>query len=455
MLPQKADKDIALSLPHGLNVCGSDEARCAPNPRERARGRMKNRILIIDDDEMQLANFKRWARRELQCEVHCATDREEAEALLDCHEYALVITDLSLSPERLEGLDLVDRIANAPLRPKLIALTGNESPQVKNTALRKGVDAFLEKPVPIQVVIETVRNLINSAPVSHATPAPSPFGGRVLAQVLADAAIQSYVQPIFLFGGDSSPRLVGVECLSRGPVGTLFEPADALFAYARRKRVEAQLDQNCISLALSEMANTPSEIRISLNVHASTLSNRPEFAEWLCADAAVHAIPPERLTIEVVEHAPEWNKKELLRALDSLRSAGVKIALDDIGLGHSNYQMIVDVRPHYFKIDRYFVQGCSENPYLRAVICSIATLAREFNGVVVAEGPETPADFKVLEDLGINLAQSFALGRPVPTKSFKQTQLPGCRLMGTSGNEDAAIPGKILTPEHSNDRLSQ
>jgi EAL domain-containing protein (putative c-di-GMP-specific phosphodiesterase class I) len=54
----------------------------------------------------------------------------------------------------------------------------------------------------------------------------------------------------------------------------------------------------------------------------------------------------------------------------------VRIALDDIGLHGANYQMILDCRPDYFKLDRYFVQGIENDPYRRAIVDSIARLAR-------------------------------------------------------------------------------
>lgn len=379
---------------------------------------MTPRILIIDDDELLLASFRRWVRRELHCEVHCATDRAEAEALLDCHEYALVVTDLSLSPHRLEGLDLVERLANTPVRPKLIALTGNGSEQVKATVLGKGVDVFLEKPTPIQEIISIARKLIDSAALGGITAPPIDSNSKLLAQLLDSATLQPYVQPIFRVGVGHPPQLVGVECLTRGPAGTPFEQADTLFAYARHKRAEGPLDRKCIALGLAELGTAASDFRISLNVHASTLGSCSGFARWLCSTAGTYDIVPERLTVEIVEHAPQWNQREFLRSLDELREAHVKIALDDIGLGHSNYQMIVDVRPDYFKIDRYFVHGCAGNRYRRAVVASITTLANELDGVVVAEGAEAEDDFAVLQGLGVELVQSFALGRPVPAHTF-------------------------------------
>jgi EAL domain-containing protein (putative c-di-GMP-specific phosphodiesterase class I) len=374
------------------------------------------RVLIVDDDRVLLDSLTRWITRELKCEVHCAADREEAEALLDCYQYALVMTDLSLSSQRLEGLDLIDRVEDTPphLRPKLITLTGHGSEEIRSQALRKGTDAFFEKPAPIKEILAAARELLGS---DGAPSAALPAEDGLLATLLHSPVIAPWVQPIFrIRPGDRA--IVGVECLSRGPKGTPFEQADAMFAYARRKRAEDSLDRRCISLALKAASTLPKHLRVSVNVHASTLGRCKDLARWLRSCASDSSFSLDRLTLEIVEHAPVWNESEFLRVLSDLRNAGVKIALDDIGLGHSNYRMILDVHPDYLKIDRYFVQGCALDHDRRAVIASIVMLATDLGGLVVAEGAANEDDLLALGALGVELSQSFLLSRPVPMSEF-------------------------------------
>jgi EAL domain-containing protein (putative c-di-GMP-specific phosphodiesterase class I) len=110
----------------------------------------------------------------------------------------------------------------------------------------------------------------------------------------------------------------------------------------------------------------------------------------------------------------------------------VKIALDDIGLGHSNYQMILDARPDYLKIDRYFVQGCGRDPDRRAVVASIVKLANDLGGLVVAEGAENQDDLKTLGIMGVEFAQCFLFSPPMPTSDFKRDRaLLTNRALGT------------------------
>jgi CheY-like chemotaxis protein len=247
----------------------------------------ENRVLVIEDELSLLDVIGSYLQTELKCEVHCAVDREEAEALLDCYSYSLIITDLSLSPQRLEGLDLIEEVADIHGRPRIVALSGQGMNTVKSIALAMGADVFLEKPRLLSELASISRQLTSA--ISFAP--PKPLTGRLLQQLLSEGEVSPFVQPIFRLGRNTH-KLAGVECLSRGPVGTPFRRADALFAYARHKRAEHIIDQHCISIALKAASAIPAKIHLALNVHASTLGRCADFCDWLCAAAAEHAPVP-------------------------------------------------------------------------------------------------------------------------------------------------------------------
>jgi len=76
--------------------------------------------------------------------------------------------------------------------------------------------------------------------------------------------------------------------------------------------------------------------------------------------------------------------------------------------------MILECRPDYLKVDRHFVDGCHRDFHRRAVLASVAQLARPFGARVVAEGVEEVEDLAALRRLGINLVQGYLLARPLP-----------------------------------------
>ena len=227
-----------------------------------------------------------------------------------------------------------------------------------------------------------------------------------LDRLLEPGAIGVVFQPIFECRGRSR-TLYALEALIRGPKGTNMEDPEVLLEYVRRKREEARIDRVCVAAALRGAVDLPSTPRLCINVHASTLGRDAGFVGFVLDTAREHGIGPGRLTIEIVEHAPPWDGPAFLAALRDLRAAGLRVALDDVGLGQSNYKMMLDARPDYFKIDRYFVQGIHADRHRQAVIESITQLARRFGGRVVAEGVEEEADFLAVTAQGIDLIQGF------------------------------------------------
>jgi EAL domain-containing protein (putative c-di-GMP-specific phosphodiesterase class I) len=203
-----------------------------------------------------------------------------------------------------------------------------------------------------------------------------------------------------------------IECLIRGPKGTTVESPEILFEYARKKNRESEVDRRCVSVILDAAKALPAHIRFGLNVHASTLALDSGFAEFLAVELSRVGIEADRLVLEIVEHAPPWDVEAFRLALDVLRDMGASIALDDVGLGHSNFMMILECRPNYFKIDRYFVRGARTDIYRQAVLASVAQLALPFAARVVAEGVETEADLEAVRHAGINLVQGYLFGKP-------------------------------------------
>ncbi|HXZ80654.1 MAG TPA: EAL domain-containing response regulator [Terriglobales bacterium] len=368
-----------------------------------------HRVLIVDDDEQVSCSVAEYLRQS-GYEVDCAAESESAEALLNSQRYSLVIADLALRDETLDGLHLVEAAAQRTPRPKIVALTGHVSRGTEEAARRRGADEFLAKPQPIHQLLGVVSRLVSEIdPLVEAGPASRCTNkSPLLKKLMAPGGTFPHVQPIYRVSSKGQ-RLAGLELLTRGPTSSPFERPDVLFDYVRRKGLEAEFDQHCIENGLTAISPVPGLLPISVNVHASTLSAGLHFAEWLKQTLEQHAIAPSRMTVEIVEHAPAWNQSTFLNSLDSLREAGIRIALDDIGLGHSNFKMLLDAQPDCFKVDRYFVQGCAMDRLRRAMIRSIANLAWEFGGYVVAEGIEEPNDRDALLSMQIQHMQGFLL----------------------------------------------
>jgi len=228
--------------------------------------------------------------------------------------------------------------------------------------------------------------------------------------LLAPGALRTALQPIVALD-DGTPRTVAYECLTRGPIGSNLEQAQVLFDYVRLKHDEPSVDRACVASAL-RTARCDAATSLSLNVHAATLGRDRDFVSFLLNTARDSGFSAQQLIVEIVEYAPVWNEP-VLSSVSDLRDAGVRIAVDDIGLGHSNLRMILDVQPELFKIDRYFVDGCHADPRRVAVIASVCQLARSFGAATIAEGIEEACDVQPLVDCGVSLFQGYFFGKPV------------------------------------------
>jgi EAL domain-containing protein (putative c-di-GMP-specific phosphodiesterase class I) len=264
----------------------------------------------------------------------------------------------------------------------------------------------------------------------------------LLERLLLREGVSVLYQPIVELGRQSS-RLHGVECLTRGPAGTHAESPTILFEYVRRCGEEPAIDRACLLSALEGSRDLSGEPRLSMNVHASTLSRDAHFADFLAGAAETAGVDATRITVEIVENAPPHDGPAFRRALQDLRSHGMLIALDDVGLGHSNYKMIVDVRPDYFKIDRFFVSAVHDDSYRLAVLESVARLADRVGARVVAEGVETEAELAAVRDLGIELIQGFFFAPPLSAASASlhplfQHQPRNQRTHGEPGHDQEA-----------------
>ncbi len=254
-------------------------------------------------------------------------------------------------------------------------------------------------------------------------------------------------QPIFRLGSGVN-EIDSLEGLVRGPKGTHFEAADILFDYVRRKHAESAVDRSCIVAICRAAAELPEEFRINLNVHATTLGHNAGFVDFFRRQAKNLSVPLDRFTLEIVEHSPSHNVPGLISSLQELRDLGVRIALDDVGLGNSNYRMILDCHPDYFKLDAFFVQGVSYDPARRAVVKSVMCLAEEMKGIVVAEGAHAVEDFSTMTQMGVELFQANLL---CPAVRPEELQAKGLLDVSRRAAVCNALPAQLLT--HAPDKL--
>jgi EAL domain-containing protein (putative c-di-GMP-specific phosphodiesterase class I) len=246
-----------------------------------------------------------------------------------------------------------------------------------------------------------------------------PSAGRSL-----DEDLRIEFQPIFEVVPEGR-RLYAFECLTRGLKGSALESAEMLFREVRRQCMEEVMDRACLSAALREASTLGGTARLCINIHGKTLSTDADFLADFSRITEEHDVPPARLTLEIVEHSDSWATALFHRNLEALRQLGVSLSIDDFGIGYSNLHRLLECRPDYCKIERYFVAGCDRDPRRIDILRAVSQLAHRFAARVIAEGVETAAELAVVNELGIELVQGFLLSPPLGAEQIRAGELLG------------------------------
>lgn len=200
-----------------------------------------------------------------------------------------------------------------------------------------------------------------------------------------------------------SMDIVAIEALARFP-GRDFGP-EWFFAEATAHDRGVDLETRAVRLALSVLDRVPEPIRLNVNVSPVTLQSQPFF------DAVV-GVAPDRLVVEVTEHAVVDDYNDMRRAMARLAALGVRLAIDDVGMGFSGLNRILESSPHELKLDASVIMGVDTSTVKQALVEAFSSFGRRAGFDVVAEGVETHAQRQCLRQLGVRTGQGYHLGRP-------------------------------------------
>ncbi len=199
---------------------------------------------------------------------------------------------------------------------------------------------------------------------------------------------------------------VGFECLARFTGGPTRSP-DKWFMEAAEIGLGTLLELAAIRLAQSSLPSFPANIYLAVNASPKTILSG-ELADTL------DVVRAERIVLEITEHAHVEDYEGLLRALEPLRSRGIRLAVDDAGAGFSSLQHILQLRPDLIKLDMALTRHINLDPARRALASALVAFARNTNSRIIAEGVETASELEALRNIGIEKAQGYFLGRPMP-----------------------------------------
>jgi EAL domain-containing protein (putative c-di-GMP-specific phosphodiesterase class I) len=133
---------------------------------------------------------------------------------------------------------------------------------------------------------------------------------------------------------------------------------------------------------------------------------------------ARHGLSPRHLTLELTETAALAGTGDGVDMITRLRDLGVNIAIDDYGTGLSTLDYLKKIPANEIKIDQSFVKAIADNRSDRVMVQSTIALAHSLGRKVVAEGVEHRDILDLLMEMNCDIAQGFAVGRPMSLDSL-------------------------------------
>jgi diguanylate cyclase (GGDEF)-like protein/PAS domain S-box-containing protein len=235
---------------------------------------------------------------------------------------------------------------------------------------------------------------------------------------LAQGEMRLFYQPkIWLASGE----VVGFEALIRWqhPQRGLVPPAQFI-PLLEQHPLAIQVGDWVIETALLQLARWNADglhTSVSVNIESLQLQD-PDFVPRLARQlAACPDVQASQLELEILETGALDNMAHVSRLIAELQTMGVACSLDDFGTGYSSLTFLKQLAAQTIKIDQSFVRGMLDDSENASIVNSVLGLAHSFDRHTLAEGVETEAHGQALVELGCEMAQGYAIARPMPAEA--------------------------------------
>ncbi|WP_336653011.1 MULTISPECIES: EAL domain-containing protein [unclassified Leucobacter] len=228
-------------------------------------------------------------------------------------------------------------------------------------------------------------------------------------RALENRDIWPALQPIVCL---NTGTIEGYEVLARwtAPSGIDISPA----RFIPKLKEAGLLDKLAIDLldiACRASVQRPGDFYLSFNLAPTQLS-QPDLADRLLRTVDRTRFSTTRVHFELTEQMAIPNESVAYSTFTQLMERGVKLAIDDFGVDHSNFVRLDSLPFQILKIDAQLVNGMSSSSMKRSMVRVILDLCKDLHLTSVGEGVESSEDAEALRELGCDLAQGFHFGRP-------------------------------------------
>ncbi|MHB8380088.1 MAG: putative bifunctional diguanylate cyclase/phosphodiesterase [Acidimicrobiales bacterium] len=215
----------------------------------------------------------------------------------------------------------------------------------------------------------------------------------------------------------------GVEALVRWDHPTLgFLQPDDFIPLAERVGLIVPLTRTVLDLAIAELARldrSGHSLQMSVNISRWDLMDQnlapsiDRMLEW-------HHIDASRITLEVTESSLSQDPVRAMESLERLRTAGLKVSIDDFGVGYSSMSQLLVLPVDELKIDKSFILALNSDRRAISLIRSMIEMARALGLVVIAEGIENAVNFDLLRKARADIIQGDFVSRPLTSSQLDE-----------------------------------
>lgn len=228
--------------------------------------------------------------------------------------------------------------------------------------------------------------------------------------IRGDEFVPYYEQQVDL----ETDEIMGFEMLARwnSPDLGLVSP-DIFIPIVEEMGLIEELSRKLMAQAFADARMWHPSLTLAVNVSPLQLRD-PWFAQKILKMLVAHAFPASRLEIEITESSLHENPGLVRNTLTGLRNQGIKVTLDDFGMGYSSLSQLRTLPFDRLKIDRSFVRDLKHDATNSKLVGAIISMGAGLDLPLVAEGIENDVILKTLREMGQLKGQGYHYGRPEP-----------------------------------------
>ena len=380
------------------------------------------RALIIDDQREVRVAVRDALFESGVTDVVEASSGLAALALVKSAErpFDVILCDLQM-PDR-DGVEVLRDLSALGVRAAVIIMSVEDYRVIEIAGTLASLQGLymlgtVQKPVLPDVLSQMLSGI--SSPAARDDAAIVPLSPEAFAEAFSTDDLVLHYQPQL---DRATRQLLGAEALVRWNHATrgLMYPSEFMPEVERSDEVAAALTRFALAEAIAfagRMQRRGLPIAVSINLFARDFEqlDLPDRIARLAQDAGV---PPDHITLEITETDVVGNMVRMADVALRLHLKGFRLSVDDFGTGESGLAQLKNAPFSELKIDKEFIDGCSDSTLKRSVTYTCVGLAGRLGMETVAEGVQNQRDIHTLEELGCDRFQGFFFARPMSEGDF-------------------------------------